>query len=102
MQVYEQLAQIIDSVVDELQDANIDADIAVSTHDGSIGKIMWMPHPGKYNYYYPDRPGIQRLYDTGKVMNNEAPVFMDSIQITQTCMKDHEYTTMNTKWYYKH
>ena len=36
MQECEPLAQIIDSAVDELQDTDVDTDIAVSTHDGNI------------------------------------------------------------------
>ena len=32
----------------------------------------------------------KRLYDIGTVMNSEAPVFIDSVQITQNCIKKHE------------
>ena len=38
--------------------------------------------------YDPDSPGFQRLY------NNEASVFIDSIQVLQNCMKEHEYKTI--------
>ena len=40
MQVNEQLAQILDNIVDESQDTNIDTDIVVSTHDESIVETM--------------------------------------------------------------
>ena len=59
LQEYEQLAQIIDSGVDELQETNVDTDIAVSTHDGNVDETMEIPYPGKYDYYDPDRPSSQ-------------------------------------------
>ena len=85
---YEPLTQIIGNVIDEIQDTNLDTDSVVSTHDGSLDETMQIPYPGKYDYYDPDRPSIQRLYDIGTVINNEAPV--DSVQITQNCMKEYE------------
>ena len=51
---------------------------------------MEIPHLGKYDYYDSDRPGVQRLYDIRTVMNNEAPMLIDSVQIIQNCMKEHE------------
>ena len=90
MQEYEPLAQTIDSAVDELQDTSVDTDTAVSKHGGNKDERMEIPHLGKY----PDWPDIQRLYDIGTVMNNEAPLFIDSVQITQNCMKEHEYKTI--------
>ena len=43
IQKYESLVQIINSVVDELQDAMIDTDI-VSMHDGITDETMQIPH----------------------------------------------------------
>ena len=94
MQEYEPLVQIIDSVEAELQETNIDIDIAASTQDGNIDETMQIPHPGNYDSYDLDRPGVQRLYDIGTVMNNEAPVFIDSVQITQDFMREWEYKTI--------
>ena len=48
--------------------------------------------------YDPDRSRIQRLYGIGIIMNSEAPVFIESLQITKNCNEDHEYknnTTVN-------
>ena len=59
MQEYETLAQIKDSVLDELQNTNVDTDIAVSAHDGNIDETMEIPHLGKYDYYDPDRLSVQ-------------------------------------------
>ena len=56
---------------------------------------MEIGHPGKYHYYDPDRPSVQRQYDTGTVINNEAPLFIASVQITQNYMKI-------TRQYYNH
>ena len=48
MQEYEPLAQFIESVVDELQDTNIDTKITVSTHDRNTDDRIQMPNSEKY------------------------------------------------------
>ena len=82
-QGYYSLAQIIDNSVDELDSR------CQSRHWYSSISTWWkhrwnnaMPHPVKYDHYDPGSQNIQGLYDIGAVMNNEAPVFMDSVQIT--------------------
>ena len=63
---------------------------------------QWKYHiQEKYDYYDPDRPSVQRLFDIGTVMKNEVPVFIDSIQIIQNCLKEYEYKAMLQSLYEK-
>ena len=92
----------------KLQDTYLHTGIAVFAHNGSIDETMQIPIQGNFDFHDRDRPVIQGLYDTGTVINIEAPVFIDSFQITQNCLKEHEYNrillSLNEKQqeFYKH
>ena len=94
MQEYEPWAQIIDSVVNELQDISVDSEFS------SIN--AWWKH--RWNNGNTTSREMLPMIQTGQVskgyiileqfINYEAPVFTDSVKITQYCTKKHEYKTI--------
>ena len=59
---------------------------------------METPHPGKYDCYDPDRPGVLRPYDIRIVVKNEGPVFIDSVKLHKIEREWKQNNTTIIKW----